>query len=82
VKALPPEEGIETWGWVGTGKLGSGVKALPPEEGIETLEPTTNRFTFVAGGRHCPQKRGLKLVPVRSGYGRRSGEGTAPRRGD
>jgi len=37
VKALPPEEGIETLATFSLSFSSRGVKALPPEEGIETI---------------------------------------------
>jgi len=37
VKALPPEEGIETLATFSLSFSSRGVKALPPEEGIETF---------------------------------------------
>jgi len=39
VKALPPEEGIETLSSDQYLKSRVKVKALPPEEGIETVHP-------------------------------------------
>ena len=42
MKALPDEEGIETFSGSWAQSLASGMKALPDEEGIETVRRTTS----------------------------------------
>jgi len=44
VKALPPEEGIETEAGLSVEHYIISVKALPPEEGIETTSPCLAPF--------------------------------------
>jgi len=84
VKALPPEEGIETRTAPALPRPAGVVKALPPEEGIET-----EKISFRIKGqmymvKALPPEEGIETFPISSPpintWNR--GEGTAPRRGD
>ena len=83
VKALPPEEGIETV--VVEHRPDRGpfeVKALPPEEGIETVH-APGLVTGPSLVKALPPEEGIETRPP--GWPLPSmcwGEGTAPRRGD